>query len=126
MDPALTDEAHPSGPRIPKREVTFRASSRWAEAGPLLSRARLHFARSALLATSVLLLAEMLATSRNGRTLFGPGLGADDTGFDTAVSILVTYPPDRTYDLELQDGSSIARSPRCRPTSRCPSRLRRS
>ncbi len=70
------------------REVAFRASSRWAEVGPLLSRARLHFACSPLLATSVLLLAMMLATSRNGRTLFDPGLGADCAEFYTAASIL--------------------------------------
>ena len=56
-----------------------------------------------MLGMHLLLLAVIFATTRGGRTILGPGLGADFAGFYPAGTILNAYPPDRLYDLALQD-----------------------
>jgi hypothetical protein len=72
-------------------------------AGRFARHDRIRFACGTVLVMHLVLLAVMFATTRGGRTILGPGLGADFAGFYTAGTILNTYPADRLYDLELQD-----------------------
>ena len=56
-----------------------------------------------VLVMSLLMLAVSLWTWDGNRTVFGPALGADFTGFYVAGTILNGDSPERLYDLELQN-----------------------
>jgi hypothetical protein len=62
----------------------------------------IHSACVLILLLSLVLLAVSFATSDRGRTLFGPPLGADYTGFYMAATIL-NRAPERLYDRDYND-----------------------
>ena len=63
----------------------------------------LRFVSLTVLSLSVILLVVSFWTWDGTRTLFGPALGADFTGFYVAGTILNQQESDRIYELELQD-----------------------
>jgi hypothetical protein len=70
----------------------------------LLEPARIRFVSGSILVLSLILLGLSFASAREGgRTLFGPGLGADFAGFYTAGYILDHDPPAKLYDRSFQD-----------------------
>lgn len=70
----------------------------------LLEPARIRFVSGAILGLSlVLLVLSFVSSSKGGRTLFGPGLGADYAGFFTGGYILDHDPPALLYDRSFQD-----------------------
>ncbi len=70
----------------------------------LLEPARIRFVSGSILVLSLILLGLSFASAgEGGRTLFGPTLGADYSGFYTAGYVLDHYPPDRLYDRAFQD-----------------------
>ncbi len=68
----------------------------------LFPRKRVRFAATGLLIVCVALSAVSFVTSKDGKTLFGPALGADFAGFYVVGEIYNQYGPSRVYDLELQ------------------------
>jgi hypothetical protein len=68
-----------------------------------LQRDKIRFVCLAVLAMSLVLLAVSFATFDGHRTALGPPLGADFAGFYAAGTLLNEYPPERLYDLDLQD-----------------------
>lgn len=86
----------------PGRAVTMVASRIRALTGRFANRDGIRFSCGTILVMHMILLAVMFATDRGGRTVFGPGLGADFAAVHIAATILNAYPPDRLYDLELQ------------------------
>ena len=67
-----------------------------------LETTRLRVICLTVLAMNGLMLAVSLGTWDGTRTVFGPALGADFTGFYVAGTILNGESPERLYDLELQ------------------------
>jgi hypothetical protein len=72
-------------------------------AGRWIRREQVGAACGAVLAVHLVLLAVMFATARGGRTALGAALGADYAGFYVAATILDEHPPERLYDLAVQD-----------------------
>jgi hypothetical protein len=68
----------------------------------LFPRKRVRFAATGLVAACVALSSLSFATSKNGKTLFGPSLGADFAGFYVVGEIYNQYGASRVYDLDLQ------------------------
>ena len=68
-----------------------------------LEREKVRFVAFALLAINLVLAAVLFLTFDGTHTIFGPAPGFDFAGFYTAGRILNEYPPQRLYDLELQD-----------------------
>lgn len=70
--------------------------------GTIFPRKRVRFAATGLLIVCVALSAVSFVTSKGGKTLFGPSLGADFAGFYVVGEIYNQYGPSRVYDLDLQ------------------------
>jgi hypothetical protein len=70
--------------------------------GTIFPRKRVRFAAIGLLIVCVVLSAVSFATSKHGKTMFGPSLGADFAGFYVVGEIYNQYGPSRIYDLDLQ------------------------
>jgi hypothetical protein len=68
-----------------------------------LDRDRVRFVCWVLLLINLVLLAVAFLTADNRQTIFGPSLGADYAAFYGAGALLNEYPPERLYDLKLQD-----------------------
>ena len=77
----------------------------WIDHGveQMLKRKRIRFVCSAVLATTLVLLAISLGTAKNGVTIFGTGLGADYAAFYVAGKILNECSAAQLYDLGLQN-----------------------
>jgi hypothetical protein len=96
-------------------------TSRFREfAGRFARPDRIRVACGTVLVMHLVLLGVMFATARGGRTIFGPGLGADYAQFHVAATILNSYPPSRLYDLELQDRVYHELLPRMPPEESLP------
>jgi hypothetical protein len=70
--------------------------------GLVFPRKRVRFAATGLLVVCVALSAISFATSKHGKTLFGPSLGADFAGFYVVGEVYNQDGPSRVYDLDLQ------------------------
>jgi hypothetical protein len=68
-----------------------------------LERDKVRFVCLAILAMNLVLAAVSFLTFDGTATLLGPAPGIDFAGFYTAGKILNGYPPQRLYDLQLQD-----------------------
>ncbi|HTL28749.1 MAG TPA: glycosyltransferase family 87 protein [Tepidisphaeraceae bacterium] len=70
--------------------------------GTLFPRKRVRVASAGLLIICIALSGISFATSKDGKTLFGPPLGADFAGFYVVGEIYNQYGPASVYDLDLQ------------------------
>ena len=68
-----------------------------------LEREKVRFVAFAVLAMNLVLAAVAFLTFDGTSSVFGPALGFDFAGFYTAGRILNEYPPQRLYEIELQD-----------------------
>ena len=87
------------------RQQNFLAaalSRAWRRVGLRLNRPDIQSISGLILVIYTVFLALAFATSANGRTVFGPELGADFGAFYVAGKIANTVAPDRIYDRNLQ------------------------
>jgi Glycosyltransferase family 87 len=69
-----------------------------------LRREFVHFVSVSILILAITCVLILFTTPGKKRTIFGPVLGADYAGFYMAGTLLNNFPPERLYDLRLQEG----------------------
>jgi hypothetical protein len=85
-----------------------------------LNRPYIQFVCTLVLASYLVVFALTFATSKGGRTFFGPFLGADFGAFYVAGKIFNTQPPDRIYDRALHHQLYDAEFPEADPDTQSP------
>ena len=90
------NDRQPPTPRGPSRQGLS-----WL--GRYFEKEAIRFFAVSMLVVCLGMLVVALVTSRGGRTIFGSDLGGDYATFYVAGTILNHHPPDKLYDLELQN-----------------------
>lgn len=85
-----------------------------------LNRPYIQFICVLVLTVYVAVFAIAFATSAQGRTVFGPSLGADFAAFYVAGKIFNTHSPDRIYDSQLHHQLYQEQFPNAEPDTRLP------